>query len=256
MTGEYSTPEFRTRFTEHARRAAHHSDLIITVSEFTANQVSSLLNFDRSRIRVVPHGVHTPPNKPSVKRESLILFVGALQVRKNLIRLVEAFEQTPGNWRLVLAGSPDGFGGRDILNRIERSKCSQRISVTGYLSSEELDRLYRRASIFAFPSLDEGFGMPVLEAMAYGVPVITSDGSALPEIAGNAALLVNPRDSEQLRDALVRLIEDCELRNMLARLGAIRARQFDWNRSVKETYSIYKEVLGNDPTFGPLQQKS
>lgn len=244
MTGEYSSPEFRCRFTEHARRAAENSDLIITVSEFTAKQVSRLLGFDYARIRVVPHGVYAPQVVPATKREKSILFVGALQVRKNVAALVEAFEEVPEDWRLVLAGAPTGFGAADILKRIEQSRCRERIEITGYVSEERLQQLYRQAAIFAFPSLDEGFGIPVLEAMAYGVPVLTSNTSALVEVAGDAALLVDPRSKGQIAAALLRLIENTDLRAGLADRGRERVKEFSWDRSVRETFKVYSELVG------------
>ncbi len=248
MTGEYSSPEFRARFQEQARRAAKNSDLIIAVSEFTANQVSGLLAFDRARIRVVPHGVHEAVLEHQIDggahRENMILFVGALQTRKNVARLVEAFEHLPKNWILVLAGAPGGYGAQSILDRIERSWCRDRIQVTGYVSRPELERLYSRASLFAFPSLDEGFGIPVLEAMGHGVPVITSNRSALAEVAGEAALLINPNDTDELRSALSRLIDDGELRSRLIELGRSRTRLYRWERAVRETHSVYRELLG------------
>lgn len=244
MTGEYSSPEFRYRFAEHARRAAENSDLIITVSEFTASQVSSLLGFDHGRIRVVPHGVHRPQFAPAIKREKSILFVGALQVRKNVAALVKAFEEVPEDWRLVLAGAPTGFGAAGILKRIEQSRCRERIEVTGYVSAERLQELYAQAAIFAFASLDEGFGIPVLEAMAYGVPVLTSSGSALAEVAGDAALLIDPRDKDQIAAALLRLTESTDLRTELTERGRQRAKEFSWERSVRETFKVYAELAG------------
>ena len=168
--------------------------------------------------------------------------MGAIQKRKNIARLVEAFEGLPAEWRLVLAGS-NGYGAAEILGRVERSAARERIRVTGYVSEAELAQWYRRASIFAFPSLDEGFGMPVLEAMAAGVPVIASDRSALPEVAGDAALLVNPEDTGGLRQALASLAEDAGLRNDLARRGRERAQNFTWEKAVCETWEIYQALL-------------
>lgn len=242
ITGEYSSPEFRRRFTDQARRAAQNSDLIIAVSEFTASQVTSLLGFDRSRIRVVPHGVHQSSGENARERENIVLFVGALQARKNVERLVEAFERVAGDWRLILAGAPTGYQAPRIIQRIERSTCRNRIEVTGYVSRRELEHLYSRSSIFAFPSLDEGFGLPVLEAMAHGVPVITSNRSALPEVAGDAALLVNPNETEELETALSRLISSAELRTRLSEIGRSRAQLYTWDKAVRATYSIYREL--------------
>jgi glycosyltransferase involved in cell wall biosynthesis len=243
MTGEYSSPAFRTRFTNQAVQAARKSDFIITVSEFTANQVASLLQFDRSRIGVIPHGVRLPP-RTSTERENVVLSVGALQLRKNVARLVEAFERLPSGWRLVLAGAPTGYGAPDILERIAASPARERITVSGYIPSEKLDRLYNRASIFAFPSLDEGFGIPVLEAMAHGVPVVTSNRSALPEVAGSAAMLVDPYDTDEIYSALRKLVNEPKLGETLSSQGRERAALFTWDRAVRATHQVYERLLG------------
>lgn len=242
LTGEYSTAEFRRRFAAQARDAAERSDLIITVSAFTAGQVEQLLGVARESIRVIPHGVRLPAGD-RVAREKIILHVGAIQKRKNITRLVEAFENTGPDWRLVLAGSA-GYGAEDVLSRIAASRRRTDIKVLGYLPSAGLADLYRRASVFAFPSLDEGFGMPVLEAMASGVPVLTSNRSALPEVAGDAALLVDPLDSQAIGNALRRLTVDDQLRRELIERGLRRAVGFTWEESVRKTWAVYEELLG------------
>ncbi len=243
LTGDYSSPEFKERFTHQAQRAAENSDIVIAVSEFTADQVSRLLGFERSRIRVIPHGVRQAAPPDHVKREKIILSVGTLQRRKNTASLVEAFEGLPHNWKLVLAGSAVGYGAQEILNRIENSPSRERIQVTGYLSPAKLDDLYKKSSIFAFPSLDEGFGIPVLEAMASGLPVVTSNRSALPEVAGDAALLVDPGQVHALQTALGNLIDSEELRRKLSTAGRARADLFTWERSVRETHQVYEELI-------------
>ncbi len=177
-----------------------------------------------------------------VAREKIVLNVGAIQKRKNIARLVEAFETVDGSWRLVLVGSA-GYGAEEILARIERSPARARIAVTGYVTPESLAGWYARAMVFAFPSLDEGFGMPVLEAMASGIPVLTSSRSALPEVAGDAAWLVDPEDTEALAQALRSMTERPELREDLARRGVLRARRFTWEKAVRETWDVYEEVL-------------
>jgi glycosyltransferase involved in cell wall biosynthesis len=244
ISGDYSSPEFRARFTEQARGAAERSDVIIAVSRFTAGQVETLLGVPASRIRVIPHGVHVPVNTHTA-RENLVLFVGAIQRRKNISRLVKAFERMPSqdHWRLVLAGAADGYGAAEELRAIEDSPVRADIEVLGYVSAAKLKDLYGRARIFAFPSLDEGFGMPVLEAMAYGVPVVTSQCSAVPEVAGSAALLVDPRDTEALGAALVRLATDHTLREELSERGAERASQFTWASAVEQTWAVYQELI-------------
>jgi len=242
MSGEYSTPEFRERFTRQARDAAAQADVIIAVSKFTRDQVVSLLGVDPSRIRVVHHGVRRL-DFPVVERQKVILNVGAIQTRKNIARLVEAFETVDRSWRLVLAGS-EGYGSREILARIDASPARERISVTGYVTPEELAGWYAKAEIFAFPSLDEGFGMPVLEAMSAGTPVVTSNCSALPEVAGDAAILVNPESTEELAEALCTLTQGEALREALSSRGVERARLFTWEKAVAETWNVYREVLG------------
>jgi glycosyltransferase involved in cell wall biosynthesis len=194
---------------------------------------------------VVHHGIRelAAQDTPLPTREKVILNVGAIQRRKNIARLVEAFETLAPPWQLVLAGS-HGYGAREILARIERSPARDRIRVTGYVTPEELAGWYARAAVFAFPSLDEGFGMPVLEAMAAGVPVVTSNRSALPEVAGDAALLVDPDDSEALGQALRELTLDGDLCRRLVRRGIARAQMFTWEKAVRETWDVYRTLLG------------
>jgi glycosyltransferase involved in cell wall biosynthesis len=271
MTGEYSTPEFRARFTAQARDAAERADAVIAVSEFTRSQVVSLLGVDPAKIHVVHHGIRHlaaplagrrpggypafPTGNPAEAawvtaarssappgREKLILNVGAIQKRKNIVRLVEAFETLPPEWQLVLAGS-HGFGAAEILARIENSRARDRIQVTGYVSAQDLAGWYARAAVFAFPSLDEGFGMPVLEAMAAGVPVIASNRSALPEVVGDAAVLVDPDDCEALGLALRELTINVDWCRELARRGTARARMFTWEKAVRDTWDVYRALL-------------
>ena len=243
ITGEYSTPEFRERFTDQARQAARRSDLIIAISRFTANQVEEFLGVEPERIRVIPHGVHLPLEAAqNTARQNLVLFVGAIQRRKNIRALVRAFERMPALWRLALAGAANGFGAAEELHAVESSPRRSDIDVLGYVTQAELEALYRRARIFAFPSLDEGFGMPVLDAMANSVPVITSQRSALPEVAGEAALLVNPHDPEEIAAALVRLASDEALCDDLARRGRERALQFSWESTLAKTWDVYREL--------------
>lgn len=241
MSGEYSTPEFRKRFTEQARNAAERSALIIAVSEFTASQITSLLGVERSRIRVIHHGAESVPASPA-PREPMILSVGALQTRKNIIRLIDAFERLDApDWRLVLAGSR-GWGAPAIIERARTSKASHRIDLLGFVTDHDRASLYRRCSIFAFPSLDEGFGIPVLEAMAAGAPVLTSNRSSLPEVAGNAAVLVDPFDVDAIAHGLERLVSQPSLRAGLTEQGRLRAQEFTWTRAVERTANVYREL--------------
>lgn len=243
MTSEYSTPEFRSRFTTQAREAAERADLVICVSEFTARQVESLLRVERSRLRVIHHGTRFVETPAGAGRQPWILHVGAVQTRKNLVRLIEAFEiAAPAPWRLVLAGG-EGFGARQVRDRAAASPARDRIEFTGWVDDRRLADLYARSSLMAFPSLDEGFGIPVLEAMAWGLPVVASNSSSLPEVCGDAALLVDPTETEALSTAMRTLIEDPALAASLAARGRVRARHRPWNVAAAETLRVYAELL-------------
>ena len=241
MTADYSTAEFRARFTHQAKHAAAQADQIIAVSQFTANQVTGLLGVEPSRVTVIPHGVRALA-LPSLPREKIILHVGAIQRRKNLVRLVNAFATVPQDWRLVLAGSA-GFRAQETLDAIAASPARDRIAITGYVHADTLASLYARATLFVFPSLDEGFGMPVLEAMAAGIPVIASSESAVGEIAGNAALLVDPCSQEQITAAVRELVNDPGRRDELIAKGIERASRFTWSEAATRTLSVYAQLL-------------
>lgn len=243
LTGEYSTPEFRRRFAEQARIAARHADLILAVSAFTASQVAEFLAFPRARIRVVPHGIRFPLDRvlPDEERDNVVLFVGAIQKRKNTARLVHAFAAVDPSWQLVLVGSA-GYEAEETLRAIEASPARDRIRLPGYVDTVELERLYNRSKVFAFPSLDEGFGIPVVEAMARGAAVVTSKTSALPEVAGDAGLLVDPTRTESIAEALRSVTLEKELRSRLVAQGLTRARCFTWERAVEATWSAYQEL--------------
>jgi len=187
---------------------------------------------------------------PIAKRErgigdkKMVLFVGAIQRRKNVARLVKAFERMPKGWRLTLAGATDGYEAAAELRAVEESPRRSDIDVPGYVSASDLASLYNRASIFAFPSLEEGFGIPVLEAMAHGVPAIASRSSALLETAGDAAILIDPLDTDQLAAELNRLAADDDLRADLIRRGYDRARMFSWEAAVERTWDVYRALIG------------
>ena len=241
LSGDYSTAEFRQRFAAQAREAAAGADIVIAVSAFTAGQVESFLQVPAARIRVVHHGVILR-RIPKLPRENIVLCVGAIQRRKNQARLIRAFRAMPEDWTLILAGS-QGFEAAEAVREAAESPASSRIRITGYVSDEQIADLYARSSIFAFPSLDEGFGMPVLEAMAAGVCVVASNRSALPEVCGDAAELVDPLSEEELAAALLNLATNEKRRLELINLGINHAAKFRWEDAVVKTLAVYRELL-------------
>lgn len=244
ITEEYSTPEFRRRFEALARDAAERSDRIIAVSEFTASEIERILGVGRDRIRVVPHGLTMPAAVPADDtRDKVILHVGAIQKRKNVARLVRAFGAMDPGWRLVLAGSV-GYGSQETLAEIAASPRRADIDVLGYVPARDLPTLYARASVLAFPSHAEGFGIPLLEAMAWGVPAVTSAGSALAEVGGQAVLAVDPNDTDAIASALRSLARDTDLRAKLIRGGRERAAAFTWEAAAEKTWAVYAELMG------------
>ncbi len=228
--------------------------IILAVSNHTAKDLRALAGRGGPRIRVVPQGVEEPPPMTDEEVERVLaghglepgylLFVGTIEPRKNIPRLVQAYASLEEEDRkavgpLVLAG-PQGWLGRWELSRV----LSQRgVRWLGFLPREELEAVFRGAGIFVYPSLYEGFGLPVLEAMARGVPVITSRTSAMLEVAEGAALLVDPGDIMDIRKALRRLAGDGELRGELAELGRERASRYPWSRTIELTAEAYREAL-------------
>ncbi len=241
LTGDYSTAEFRARFATQAEEAAANADLIIAVSAFTASQLEEHLHVPASRIRVIHHGV-TRRRIPDLPREKIVLCVGAIQRRKNQATLVRAFRAMPKDWTLVLAGS-QGYEAAETVNAVSTSPAADRIRITGYLTDDQIAEWYARAAIFAFPSLDEGFGMPVLEAMDAGIPVIAGNSSAMPEICGDAAELIDSRNQDDLASALQRLAHNDAYQTLLVERGHRRAAQFRWENAVAQTLATYRQLI-------------
>lgn len=252
MTAEYSDADFRRRFSEQAREAVKRADHVVAVSQHTAGHVAELLGFPETKISVIPHGVDSPARVPREKEQDFrrrfniqdpfFLSVGSIQTRKNTERIVQAFELLDGTATLVLAGG-QGFGAQATLARIESSPAKDRIRLLGYVDDADRQLLYQSATALVFPSLDEGFGIPILEAMAAGLPVVASNRSALPEVAGDAAVLVDPFSIEEIRFAMERLLTDTSLRADLAQLGRARAAGFTWKAAAKSTWDVYQKLL-------------
>jgi glycosyltransferase involved in cell wall biosynthesis len=260
---QYSTKLFGQRGSFHrTRRTAWRARKVITVSEHSANDIVSLYGVPRERITVVYNGVSDefrPTIQPyalsevrarlRISTDRFILFAGGADPRKNHQTLIRAFARVGellSSYSLIMVGEAiHRFG--DIYETARTFGLEDRVVCTGLLSFEDLRLLYSHADVFVFPSVYEGFGMPVLEAMACGAPVITSNTTALPEVAGDAAVLVNPERVEEMADAIVRVLDDQGLRESLRTKGFQRAKQFTWERAARQTLAVYREVCSQTP---------
>lgn len=226
---------------------------VITVSAWSAQEIARQFDLDPARITPIHHGLDhalfhpRPGNTPALVDGPYILHVGPCSPRKNVETLVDAFallrqrQRLPH--RLILAGREDA-NRRRMLERCARLGVADAVIAPGVVDDSRLADLYRGAACFVFPSLYEGFGMPVLEAMACGAPVITSAVTALPEVAGDAAhLLADPQDAEELADALWRMLEDSAWRQQFIQRGLARARQFTWQAAAQKHLELYRGLL-------------
>jgi len=233
-----------------ARIVASEAARVIAVSQATADDLTELYGVEPERISVVPLGVEPPGAADQAAaarlladlgvRGPFLLAVGTMEPRKNLPRLLAAFgevtDELPDHF-LVVAG-PVGWG-----PALRPTWDSVRVKLAGPVDDPVLQALYRSADGLAYPSLYEGFGLPVVEAMAHGLPVLTSDRSSLPEVAGDAAVLVDPLDRGAIAKGLVRLVTDSALRRRLADAGPRRAARFTWPATAAGTWAAYREVL-------------
>jgi glycosyltransferase involved in cell wall biosynthesis len=235
---------------------ARRLDQIITISRQSRSDLIRYLALKPEQVKVIPLAAaprYRPASRANVEemlsrlgiRGPYLLFVGSLEVRKNLIRLLEAYARlraSSGSWTLVVVGARK-LRQSPVAATVRRLGLEPHVHVTGYVAEEDLPALYSGADLFVFPSLYEGFGLPVLEAMACGTPVVTSAVSSLPEVAGDAALLVDPFDVDALTTAMRRVLEDPALTSSLRERGQARAAQFSWERTARETLAVYEEVL-------------
>jgi glycosyltransferase involved in cell wall biosynthesis len=256
-------PEFFTKWDYFSlkvgvRRSCERADHIITVSEASKKDLVELYGLDPSKISVTypgtdplfrPLDIVTARKCLSEKygiEEDFLLYVGAIQPRKNIPRLLSAFAKVRCEQRLphklVIVG-PKAWLAENTFHSLERSRAKQDIVVTGYVSREDLPYFYNAATAFVYVSICEGFGLPVLEAMACGTPTITSQGSSLEEIAAGAALLADSTDEDAIASAMSKLLSDSELRARMRELGIARSRQFSCHRMAAETQRIYRGLV-------------
>jgi glycosyltransferase involved in cell wall biosynthesis len=234
--------------------SARRSRRVIALSQSTKNDLGRLFGIPEEKIEVVPCGVD-PRFQPlrgnlisqfRQRRglpERMILFVGTIEQRKNVSLLLEAYAQIKKDipHALVLAGAR-GWGADGVMARAERLGLAD-VIFAGYVEQEELPLWYNAADLLAYPSLYEGFGLPPLEAMASGTPVVTSNTSSLPEVVGDAGILVDPRNGDEIASAILKVLHDKGLQEEMRKRGLERAKRFTWQGAAEKTVRVYEEVM-------------
>ena len=235
-------------FFQHRLPYAAH---ILTISDYVRNEILEELGISPERVTTTPLAadpIFSPRRKSHVSEilkkngwpADYILFVGTLEPRKNLSLLIKALTGTQTQVPLILVGWY-GWGDKEWLRRIDPD-LRKRIFIAGHVDEETLACLYSGASAFVFPSLYEGFGLPILEAMACGCPVISSNAASMPEVAGDAAVLIDPTDAEALAHELDQVLTDSNARQSIIRRGLERSRQFSWRKTASKTLKIFDQV--------------
>lgn len=235
----------------------HKAGKIITGSENTKQDIIKFYGISPERIAVTTYGVDLDRFYPlsgtevqtGLERYGLepgyILFIGTLEPRKNIISVIRAYHHLRNNGckqKLVIGGGT-GWLYSDIFKLVEELKLVEEIIFTGYLPDEDLALLYNGAGVFVYPSLYEGFGLPPLEAMACGTPVVTSNVSSLPEVVGDAGLMVPPLESKAIAEAIGSVLANQQLADQLREKGIQRAQNFSWEKTARQTLAVYQEVL-------------
>jgi len=255
---EGAHPRLRWYLTQAVPRSIGQADLVLAPSQNTKRDLIELLGVEAGRVEVLYEGVEErfhPLDEESLApvrgRYGLdfpfILTVGTLEPRKNHVGLLQAYSLLKGRHphRLVIAGGK-GWLYEGIFQEVERLSLEERVFFLGYVPEEDLLALYNLADLFVFPSFYEGFGLPPLEAMACGTPVVTSNTSSLPEVVGDGALLVPPQEIEALAEAMEKALRDPSLWEELRSKGLERARRFSWSGAAKRLLAIYEQVGGED----------
>jgi glycosyltransferase involved in cell wall biosynthesis len=240
-------------------RVCQQADIILVPSNAVKTDVLEYFHIDEHRIVVIPLGCEEhfrpmgdPAQAEAVRKryqlpECYMLFLGTLEPRKDVVTLLQAFalmraKQLEADIKLVIAGG-HGWGHPEALNTCNSLRLGDAVVFTGFVDEDDLPDLYRGAQLFVYPSLSEGFGLPIVEAMACGVPVITSNVSSMPEVAGQAALLVEPKQPEALAATMASVLCDEPLRHHLREKGLERARCFSWQDVARRTLDVYTTLL-------------
>ena len=242
---ERTRAEIRRDYPALARRHAHRADQVIVVSEFTAGEVQRLLGVPRDRISVCSPGAPCWGPRTAIPPDGYILFFGTLEPRKNLGALLDAYEALASKRsvpRLLVAGKPTEQSG-PWLDRMARPPLAALVQHVGYVDPARRRELYEGAALLVQPSFEEGFGLPVLEAMTVGVPVVAARAGALPEVGGDAVLLADPHDPSTIADAIEQLLDDPARASRCTARGLQRAAAFNWDRTAQATLAAYDAAL-------------
>jgi glycosyltransferase involved in cell wall biosynthesis len=243
---ERTAREIRRDYPALACRHAIRADGVIVPSRYTAGEVERRLGVPADRISICPGGHPGWPRRAAPVRQSYILFLGTLEPRKNLHALLEAYAQLVGRWpaapELVLAGR-ETVHAESLKAAVARPPLAGRVRMPGYVPDAARRGLYEGAGVLVLPSFDEGFGFPPLEAMALGVPVVVSNRGSLPEIVGDAGLVVDPGDAGGLADALERTLRDEALAAALVARGLARSAEYTWEACARATRQAYQLAI-------------
>jgi len=231
----------RMLFRRFVPASARRADRVLAVSEHTKHDLAEQYGISEEKIVVTPNGVDAVfhPNGSAPERSPYVLFVGGIQPRKDPLAAIEALALLDSELDLVLVGA-EKRGGEEVRRTVQRLGLERRVVLAGHVDHEELASLYRGAACLVFPSRYEGFGLPVLEAMASGTPVVAAAAGAVPEVAGDAAILVEPGDPEAIADGVRRALAE---RERFVAAGLERAGRFSWAETARRTLAVYRELL-------------
>lgn len=260
VLGEYMNSIDQKEYSTAIKATAKNADVIISISEFTKKEIVKRLNIPAKKIKIIYNGydlgkiLSVSDFKHLCSRfkisKNYIIYVGGLGPRKNITRLIKSFaivkQKIKQNIQLILTGKIKKNIKKEIAEykkTIKLLNLDKDVIFTDYLSQSELDSLRKNAAIAVYPSLYEGFGLPVIEAMALKTPVVASNVSSIPEIADDAAILVKPKSIKEIAAAIIKLLTDANLRQQLTKKGLKNIKRFSWEKTARETWKLYKSLL-------------
>ncbi|MBU4349100.1 glycosyltransferase family 4 protein [bacterium] len=254
---EFFTEKAARYFAEYFKSVIPKADMVVAISQCTKNDILEYFDIAEDRIQVTPLAANDNYKRILDKEvidgikekygidKNYVLFVGTLEPRKNIANLVRAYSILPDYLKrdhlLVICGKKGEYY-EEIFKTVEKLGLEDKVIFTGYVPDKDIPLLMNGAEIFVYPTFYEGFGLPLIEAMACGTPVISSNISSIPEVIGNAGILINPNDVEELNDAILKLLTSETLKNQLSKKGLKQARKFSWKTTAKKTVEIYNKI--------------